>query len=86
MNRGIDIDFCYVDMRSVFEGAPYKAGNGANGKTVIVRVYHSMDKGHGNPPVEHVRELGSFEVEGLKGMSALEFLEMVRKGVRRTAK
>lgn len=48
-----------------------------------VRVYKSLDKGHGSPPVEHVVEVGCFKIEDVKGKTVGEFLREVRIGIEK---
>ena len=48
-----------------------------------VKVYKSLDAGHGIPRVEHVVKVGEFYLHNVKQKSVDEFLRDIRQGIEK---
>lgn len=57
---------------------------------VYTTVYHSIDRRErdvfGNPKIEHVEKIGSFEIHNHQSMKLDKFLTEVRKGIEKLIK
>ena len=61
----------------------YKLGSKGD---CYVSVYRGLDRGHGNPPVQHVVHLGNFVVKDNDDKNAREFFDEIRSGLEKVLK
>ena len=57
-----------------------------NDSPVIVEIYKSLDKNHGNPPVEHVIKVGGMHIPDARSMSLDIILQQIREEILRIDK
>lgn len=70
-----------------FEGAPGFRDYYINSDSpALVEIYKSLDKSHGNPPVEHVIKVGTLQIPNVRSMSIDILLQQIRMKILRIDK
>jgi hypothetical protein len=67
----------YIEINGIGD-LRYKVGYGGE---CFVKIYESLDAGHGIPPLEHVVKAGDISINIKEDMSARDFLNEIKRGI-----
>ncbi|MBI3623473.1 hypothetical protein HY212_05345 [Candidatus Pacearchaeota archaeon] len=78
MSEDFEVPDNYFISMGSFGPKPYRMDDAGN---VYVTVYKSLDHGNGDPPVQHVVNVGNFVVRKEDAANSPDLLRNIRKGI-----